>query len=255
MPVWHRTVFGVLSMLATEAKRQPVRFLAQLNALALRPVYRLVPELRQPYRGLAKAPAEAFDSLLANYLRSQNRPYRVAVVGIVKDSGASTAAINLAIAGARHGARVLMVQCDPRGGISRMTGKVAPADGEVIEISPLIKGTTAESVLTLIGDRNPELASSIRQNEADLTIVDLEPTTRSAEYAFLAPHVDEVILLVRAGRSKSVEFLQAQQALKEAGCPVITVAFTRSSDLAVVTESVDPELDNQPAITPRTPTE
>jgi uncharacterized protein involved in exopolysaccharide biosynthesis/Mrp family chromosome partitioning ATPase len=239
-------IFGVLSMLATEAKRQPVRSLAQLNALSLKPVYRLVPELRQPYRGLSKAPAEAFDSLLANYLRSSSRPYRVAIVGLVKDSGASTAAINLAIAGSRHGARVLLVQCDPRGGMSRMSGKQPPAEGEVIDISPLVKGTSAESILTLSGDRNPEITSTIRENEADLTVIDLEPTTKSAEYAFLAPHIDEVILLVRAGRSKSVEFLQAQQALKEAGCKQVTVAFTRSSDLAVVTESVDPELDAQP---------
>lgn len=234
-------IFGILSMLATEAKRQPVRSLAQLNALALKPVYRLVPELRQPYRGLAKAPAEAYDSLLANYLRSGNRPYRVAVVGLVKDSGASTAAINLAIAGSRHGARVLLVQCDPRGGMSRMSGKQPPAEGEFVEISPLVKGTTAESILTLSGDRNPEITSAIRGEEADLTVIDLEPTTKSAEYAFLAPHIDEVILLVRAGRSKSVEFLQAQQALKEAGCKQVTVAFTRSSDLAVVTESVEPD--------------
>lgn len=238
-------IFGVLSMLATEAKRQPVRSLAQLNALSLKPVYRLVPELRQPYRGLSKAPAEAFDSLLANYLRSGNRPYRVAIVGLVKDSGASTAAINLAIAGSRHGARVLLVQCDPRGGMSRMSGKQPPAEGEFVEISPLVKGTTAESILTLSGDRNPEITSSIRGQEADLTVIDLEPTTKSAEYAFLAPHVDEVILLVRAGRSKSVEFLQAQQALKEAGCKQVTVAFTRSSDLAVVTESVEP--DSEPS--------
>lgn len=232
-------IVGVLSMLATEARRQPVRSLAQLNALALRPVYRMVPELRQPYRGLAKAPAEAYDSLLANYVRSQKRPYRVAIVGITKDSGASTAAINLAIAGARHGARVLLVQCDPRGGVSRLTGKAAPNPGEFQDVSNLIKATSAETVLTVSGDRNPELTAEIQANEADLTIIDLEPTTRSAEYAFVAPHVDEIVLLVRAGRAKSVEFLQAQQSLRESGCPTVTVCFTRASDLSVVTEAVD----------------
>lgn len=232
-------LLGILSMLATEAKRQPVRSLAQLNALALRPVYRMVPELRQPFRGLNKAPAEAFDSLLQHYTRSSKRPYRIAVVGVTKDSGASTAAINLAIAGSRHGARVLMVQCDPRGGVSRLLGKQAPAPGDIAEASPLIKVTSAETILTLTTDRNPEITAEVTSQEADLTIIDLEPSTQSAEYAFLAPHVDEVILLVRAGRAKSVEFLQAQQALKESGCPCVTVAFTRSSDLAVVTDSVE----------------
>lgn len=234
-------IFGVLSMLATEAKKQPIRSLAQLNQLAFRPVYRLVPELRAPFRGLSKAPPESYETLLANHLRSTNRPYRIAIVGLSKDAGASTTAVNLAVAGARHGSRVLLVECDPRGSLARLAGK-QPSAGEVVDISPLIKGVSVETLLSLSGDRNPEIAAAVRDNEADLTIVDLEPTSKSAEYAFVAPHVDEVILLVRAGRTKSVEFLQAQQALKEAGCAQVTVAFTRSSDLAVVTESADPTL-------------
>jgi len=52
-------ILGVLSMLAAEAKRQPIRSLAQLNQLAFRPVYRMVPELRAPFRGLSKAPPES----------------------------------------------------------------------------------------------------------------------------------------------------------------------------------------------------
>ncbi len=234
-------IFGVLSMLATEAKRQPVRSLAQLNQLAFRPVYRLVPELRAPFRGISKAPPESFETLLANHLRSTTRPYRVAVVGLTKDAGASTAAINLAIAGGRHGSRVLLVGCDPRGGVARLAGR-QPAEGEVVEISSLVKAMQMESFLSISAERNPEISPAIREHEADLTIVDLEPASKSAEYAFVAPHVDEVILLVRAGRTKSVEFLQAQQALKEAGCPQVTVAFTRSTDLAVVTDAADPSL-------------
>lgn len=238
-------IFGVLSMLAAEAKRQPIRSLSQLNQLAFRPVYRLVPELRAPFRGLSKAPPESFETLLANHLRSTNRPYRIAIVGLTKDSGASTTAINLAVAGARHGSRVLMVECDPRGSLARIAGK-QPSPGEVVEVSPLIRGMAIETLLSLSGERNPEILTSVRDQEADLTIIDLEPTSKSAEYAFIAPHVDEVILLVRAGRTKSVEFLQAQQALKEAGCPQVTVAFTRSSDLAVVTESADATLVEGP---------
>lgn len=234
-------ILGVLSMLATESKRQPIRSLAQLNQLAFKPVYRLVPELRMPFRGLSKAPQEAYETLLANHLRSTARPYRLAVVGLTKDSGASTAVINLAVAGARHGSRVLVVECDPRGGLARLAGR-QPSQGEVVEVSPLIKGMNIESFLGLSGDRSPEVSPKVRDHEADLTIIDLEPTSKSAEYAFIAPHVDEVVLLVRAGKTKSVEFLQAQQALKEAGCRMVTVAFTRSSDLAVVTESADPSL-------------
>lgn len=234
-------ILGVLSMLATEAKKQPIRSLSQLNQLAFRPVYRLVPELRAPFRGLSKAPPESYETLLANHLRSTNRPYRIGVVGLTKDSGASTTAINLAVAGARHGSRVLLVECDPRGALARLAGK-QPSPNEVIDVSPLIKGVAVETLLSLSGERNPEILAAVRDNEADLTIIDLEPSSKSAEYAFVAPHVDEVILLVRAGRTKSVEFLQAQQALKEAGCAQVTVVFTRSSDLAVVADTADPSL-------------
>ncbi len=243
-------ILGVLSMLATEAKKQPIRSLAQLNQLAFRPVYRLVPELRAPFRGLSKAPPESYETLLANHLRSTNRPYRLAVVGLAKDSGASTTAVNLAVAGARHGSRVLLVECDPRGALARLAGK-QPAANEVVEISPMIRGISTQTLLTLGGERNPEVNQAIQQHEADLTIIDLEPASKSAEYAFVAAHVDEVILLVRAGRTKSVEFLQAQQALKEAGCPQVTVAFTRSSDLAVVTESADPSMIEDQGRTPK----
>jgi polysaccharide biosynthesis transport protein len=238
-------ILGVLSMLATEAKRQPVRSLAQLNALALRPVYRMIPELRAPFRGLSKAPPESFESLLANYLRSPSRPYRIAVVGVNKDAGASTAAINLATAGERHGSKVLVVCCDPKGSLARLAGKQPPTDGSVMDISPAIKGMARDTALALTPGTSG-LAPDITALEADLTIIDLEPTTKSAEYAFIAPHVDEVILLVRAGRARSVEFLQAQQALRDAGCPTVTVAFTRSSDLAVVSDALEGERAIEP---------
>jgi uncharacterized protein involved in exopolysaccharide biosynthesis len=236
-------ILGVMYMLGAEAKRQPVRSLQQLNGLALKPVYRLIPELREPFRGLSKAPPEPYESLLAHFVRSSSRPYRIAVVGISKDSGASTTAINLALAGAHHGANVLMVECDPKGAVGRLTGREVPAKGKVVEAAPLIKATVLDSALSQTGGMSPDVLA----NEGGLTIIDLEPTTRSAEYAFLASHMDEVILLVRAGSARSVEFLQAQQALRDAGCPRVTVVLTRSSNLSVVMDAVEVEQDVHPS--------
>ena len=234
-------LLGIASMQFAEAKRQPIRSLGQLNGLSMSPVYRIVPELREPFRGLENAPPEQFESLLLNYLRSQKRPYRMAVVGISKDSGASIASLNLAISGARHGSKVLHVQCDPKGALARL-GHKNPQAGQEISVAHNIKATCATSVLD-VSDQRSGIAWSITSKESDLTVIDLEPTTRSAEYAFLAPFMDEVILLVRAGRSRSVEFLQAQQALRDAGCPRVTVVFTRSSDFSVVIDAIDPHAD------------
>jgi uncharacterized protein involved in exopolysaccharide biosynthesis len=236
-------LLGIASMQFAEAKRQPVRSLPQLNGLAMSPVYRIIPELREPFRGLNNAPPEAFESLLLNYLRSSKRPYRVAVVGINKDSGASITALNMAVAGERHGSKVLYVQCDAKGALSRVGHKDLQAGSEV-KVSTHVKAIAATSVLDVSGQHSG-IASSVHSREADLTVIDLEPTTRSAEYAFVAPLMDEVILLVRAGRARSVEFLQAQQALRDAGCPKITVVFTRSSDFSVVVDAIDPQIESK----------
>jgi uncharacterized protein involved in exopolysaccharide biosynthesis len=238
-------ILGVVSMLYSEAKRQPVRSLAQLNGLALRPVYRLIPELREPFRGLQKAPPEAYESLLANFFRSDTRPYRMAVVGINKDSGASVTAVNVAIAASRHGSKVLLVQCDPKGALARATGKEIQANGQTFEVAPLVTAIVEESAIG-VGDHAAGIAPRVTAAESDLTIIDLEPATRSAEYAFLAPYVDEVVLLVRAGRSRSVEFLQVQQALRDAGCKQVTVVFTRSSDFSVVVDAVEVDVESSP---------
>jgi hypothetical protein len=192
---------------------------------------------------LNNAPPEAFESLLLNYLRSDKRPYRVAVVGLNKDSGASITALNMAVAGERHGSKVLYVQCDAKGALSRVGHKDLQA-GQEVKVSTHIKATAATSVLDVSG-RHSGMANGIASKEADLTVIDLEPTTRSAEYAFVAPLMDEVILLVRAGRARSVEFLQAQQALRDAGCPKITVVFTRSSDFSVVVDAIDPQIESK----------
>lgn len=240
-------IFGVLAMLYTEGRRQPIRSLAQLNGLALKPVYRMIPELREPFRGLQKAPPEPFESLLGNFLHSAVRPYRIAVVGMNKDSGASSTALNLAIAAARHGSKVLLVQCDPKGALYKAGTKEELKADQTVDVAPLVKGMAADTVLSS-AEHAAGIASAVTSRESDLTVIDLEPATRSAEYAFLAPYVNEVILLVRAG-ARSVEFLQAQQALRDAGAARVTVVFTRTSDFSVIADTIeidDEEIATQP---------
>lgn len=232
-------LLGVFTMLYTEGKRQPIRSLAQLNGLAYQPVYRLIPELREPYQGLQKAPPEQFESLLANYLRTDARPYRIAVVGVTKDAGASTTALNLAIAGARHGAGVLLVQSSAKGALSK-AGVKESAGGGTVNVMHSLNGLCTDTVLTA-GDHDFGIATQVAASEVELTIIDLEPASRAAEYAFVAPYVDEVILLVRAGVTRTVEFMHVQQALRDAGCKRMTTVFTRASDFSVVVDVAEEE--------------
>ncbi len=230
-------LLGVASGQVLEAKRQPIRSLVQLNGLAHEPVYRIIPELREPFRGKLKPPHESYEALLIHYLRSGSKPYRLAVVGLSRDAGASTAALNVALAGSRHGSEVLYVQCDPKGALSRL-GHRDPEPGQVFDAATNVRAMGVHTVLSVSG-RNSGLDNSVTSHEGDLTVIDLEPASRSAEFAFVAPHVDEVLLLVRAGKARGVDFLQAQQALLDAGCKRITIVMTRTSDFAVSVDAVD----------------
>lgn len=219
---------GFLWSIGTEAKRNPIRSLGQLNRLSLQPCYRVIPELRVPMRGLTRAPAEYFDSLLVNFVRSEKKGYRIGVLGVTKGAGATTTAMNLAIAAARGGYTVLYVEVDP--GNSALT-KLTPAAGDVkspganITIYNASLGETqAGGTVGLPADL--EVAASGK----DLVIFDFAPVKVSGDAFLLANHLDEMILLVRANSTKSVDFLQAQQALIDAGCPLVSVTLTRIQD-------------------------
>src|SRR5439155_16509623 len=84
---------GFLWSIGTEAKKNPIRSLGQLNRLSLQPCYRVVPELRVPLRGLGRPPAEVFDSLLVNFVRGEKKGYRLGVLGVTKGAGATVTAV------------------------------------------------------------------------------------------------------------------------------------------------------------------
>ncbi|MFY9233269.1 MAG: hypothetical protein WAO58_02295 [Fimbriimonadaceae bacterium] len=234
-------ILGVLSMLSTEGKRQPIRSLAHLNSLASQPVYRIIPELRMPFRGLNKPPAEPFETLLVNFRRSEKRPYRIGIVGITKDAGASITSLNVALAAEKHGNRAVIVETDEKSTIRRLLHRQGiGVEGQVSHVTPYVTLVTVDSLRQVQNaDGSTGFGQEIQSLETDLTVVDFEPATESAEYAFAASNLDEMIVLVRAERTKSVEFLHAQQALAESGCPLVTVVFSRSSDLQLVTDAVE----------------
>jgi succinoglycan biosynthesis transport protein ExoP len=230
-------VVGFVWMVRSESKHLPIRSINQQNALSLEPVYRIIPEMRLPFRGLAKSPPEAFETLLVNCLRSEKRPYRVAVVGVLRESGASTTALNYAISAQRRGLRCLVVSSDPRSSIRRVVGTSIPEPPGRVRVQDTFEFMNFVDQNMVTGEAGKtRLEETITSAETDVTVFDVEPTLRSADYVILGQHVDEVILLVRADRAKTVEFLTAQQALTDAGCPRVTVVFARTPESAVVTD-------------------
>ncbi|HTQ09580.1 MAG TPA: hypothetical protein VMI31_05870 [Fimbriimonadaceae bacterium] len=231
---------GFLWAIGTEATRNPIRSLGQLNRLSLQPCYRVIPELRTPVRSLNRAPADVFDSLLANYARSEKQGYRMGVLGVNRNAGASTTAINLAIAAARAGHSVLYVALDP--GNTALSKLSAGSDAKglsgsitVFDMSP--SGGESNGSAGLPNDI--ETAAKGK----DLVIFDFSPVKVSGDAFRFANHLDEILLLVRANHTKSVDFLQAQQALVDAGCPIVTVTLSRlreySDDITALEQQTD----------------
>jgi hypothetical protein len=69
------------------------------------------------------------------------------------------------------------------------------------------------------------------EQDRDLCVYDLQPYKSSGNPLMLASSLDECILLVRAGRTRSVDFLQAQQMLSDAGVRIVTVVLSRTRRL------------------------
>lgn len=239
---------GFLWSIGSEAKRNPIRSLGQLNRLALQPCYRVVPELRVPMRGLTRAPAEVFDSLLVNFIRSEKKGYRLGVLGVTKNAGATTTAMNLAIAAARGGYSVLYVEVDP--GNNALT-KLTPSAGDVKSPGANIAIYNASLGETLgSGTIGLPTDLEVASQGKDLIIFDFSPVKVSGDAFLLANQLDEMILLVRANVTKSVDFLQAQQALIDAGCPLVSVTLTRVHDQSDDVSALEQQADVR-SITPQ----
>lgn len=231
-------VLGVMSMLRTESARQPIRSIMQLNLLSDEPVFRALPNMSAPFRGLDRTPPEMFDALVASALRAEKRPYRVGFVGIVRDSGSSTAALNYAVSASRRGLSALLVSLDPRSPNGRRLGMTGAGLQRVNDHLSFIEMTGTDVVVGSAGKIS--INESLATHERDVTVFDFEASTDAADYAFVASELDEVVLLVRANRVNSVDFLAVQQALKDSGVLNLTIVLARGSDSDAIADASDP---------------
>jgi succinoglycan biosynthesis transport protein ExoP len=210
-------LLGVLASFQSESKKSPIRNLTHLNRLAFEPSFRTIPELPMASASLDRMPNDSFVALLGNFIRSAKRPYKLGVIGVDPHSGASTAAAALVAAATLDGRRALLVDSADKNGSSARLG--------TSDLLTVIK-TTDEGNASAKAD-DIEFASADRE----LCVFDLQPYRTSGNPMLFASDLDECILLVRAGRTRSVDFLQAQQMLLDAGVPQVTVVLSRAKGL------------------------
>jgi len=156
------------------------------------------------------------------FLGAEHRPRTVLVTSALPGDGKTTIATNLALALARSGRRVLLIDADLRGGriaralaLSRSPGLADVLNGSVRaaqaiqEFTRLSAGHGSLHVMTTGAPTTTPtrlLASSLAgelfawaRATYDMVIVDTPPVTSIADATILAPHSDGVVLVARSG--------------------------------------------------------
>ncbi len=215
-------------------------------------------------RGISRHPAialgagqaaEAFRMTWANMaLRTgEQRPRSIAVISPSVGDGRTLLSINLAIAAARSGLRVCLVDTDHRRPkIARYLGlaptvaqnvgawgaprvREAPWHGGLLHVAIVGQDDTAPNALPRQQDVQAFLESLTPR--FDLVIVDTSPLLVAAESLVIASSCDATVAVARAGRTKAAALRSAYSSLVAVNAsvmgPVLTAASRRAFEAGV----------------------
>ncbi len=157
--------------------------------------------------------------------------------------GKSYTVANLGTVLAQTGARVIIVDCDLRQaeqhtifGLSNnmgLTGVLTGSGTENGEIAQALKATAIPNLKVLTAGPLPPNPSELLQSDkaktvfkalaemADIVLVDSPPVLIRADAAVLSAVVDGVILVIKAGKTKTDAVKQAKERLEKANARII----------------------------------
>ena len=156
------------------------------------------------------------------FLATEQRPRAMLVTSALPGDGKTTVATNLALAIARSGRRVLLIDADLRGGRIARALALKRTPGLVEVLSGTLHGAQATQAFTRLaaghgalhvmttGVATPTPARLLASSQAaelltwaraayDMVIVDTPPVTSIADATILAPLSDGVVLVARSG--------------------------------------------------------
>ena len=201
---------------------------------------------------------EVFRSLYTNILLlGSDTPIRSLVVSsATPEDGKTTVAIQLALAAAAMGQRVLLVDANlrcptihKRVGLMNIQGltDIISSDLEwsnVIERSPLEDNLYVMAAGPVPPDSTRLLASVKMQdlmNELhssfDLVIYDSTPIVGFADANLLAANTNGVMLVAGLGKLKRTAFAQALEEIQVSGTPILGLVANRSKELTPISQS------------------
>lgn len=236
--------------LATGSGKTPIgfRWPSLLALLPLRPAAAGSSPSPEPLNGGRSstysgygAAADAYRKLRTNiaYLRPVEELRTLVVTSPSSDEGKTTTAANLALAFAREGRRVLLVDCDLRRphlhklfGVGNRVGFVdlvlerVPLDRAVAATTEerlflLPRGDFDEVVVELLSSPRMKALVAALRSEFDLVIFDTSPMLLTADTAPIAAVADGVLVVVRAGRTPRAALAQAAHELEVVGAEVL----------------------------------
>jgi non-specific protein-tyrosine kinase len=201
------------------------------------------------------AVAEAYRRLRVNLMSADKEQPLCAI--LVASSGPSRdkpqVVANLAVAYAKVGQRVIVVDCDLRHPAQHALFNVPAALGVTTAIKnpeadlPL-QATEVPGLMVLPAGPNvdvpsdllasPAMARLVRRlvTEADVVLFDAPPVTVATDAAELAAVVDGVLLTVTAGVTKRDEAQRAKELLDQVGARVVGAALVNVAGEAAVRE-------------------
>ncbi|MBE3583527.1 MAG: CpsD/CapB family tyrosine-protein kinase [Limnochordaceae bacterium] len=189
--------------------------------------------------------AEAFRTLRTNIqFASVDRPLRVMLVtSSGPDEGKSTVSANLSAALAQAGQRVLLINgdlrrpslhrvlgCTDRIGLTNVLLGQASITEAVQETSVpnlyfLGSGPLPPNPAEVLGSQSMDQLLAQVKAAYDMVVVDMPPVVALADAAILAPRVDGVLLVVRAGRTNKEAARQAVAMLQRVRAHLLGVVL------------------------------
>lgn len=189
------------------------------------------------------AVAEAFRSLRTNitFSAAEQAPKTLLLTSPTAGDGKTTSAVNLGAAFAQQGLSVVLVDADLRRGVLHKIFGLSKTPGlsnylveglplaDVLQRMDLDGSAPVHAITTGRYPPNPaELLSSPRmlglldrlKERFDVIVIDSPPLTMVTDSAVLAPYVDSVMLVARAGATEEAAVQFAMRQLKNVNAPL-----------------------------------
>jgi non-specific protein-tyrosine kinase len=163
----------------------------------------------------------------------------IVITSSVPDEGKSTTAVNLAIAFAEMGRRVVLIEADLRRpriaeylgvegaiGLSNvLAGQVAVADALQPwghgQLQVLASGFVPPNPSELLGSRNMSALLSRLRAEFDVILIDTPPMLPVTDAAVVATHADGAVLVARSGKTAQARIRTALASLRAVDAQVL----------------------------------